>query len=689
MRTAFPLRTAALALTLATVAAVGRAQEPKPAEIGAQNLTGDGVIEFTFLWRYHPGDDARWADPGFDDSAWATADPFLPPGILPSGGWSGVGWFRRHLLVDPSLWARPLAIRVEGPGTTQVYLDGELLLDTGTPGAPVGVGGRPASGGWCAMSFSRQRAHLLAVRHRCSQAERDLPGGLGLGFRVSVEDGGAITQRLANQRPYSSRAASLTTLFIAVPGVLALLHLALFWSFPKARENLFYALSMVGFVGIVACDGELTQWTADAWRRIANRINTPLVLLTLLSVLLMYYALRTSPFPRTWKAFAGAAAVLALGAIAYPHPPMTTWAWYLFFAAIPFEVRHVERSGHVVKREGITLIRGAMIFQAVIILLQVLASIGLIPRLFGWSAYLFVVFPMAIGMSVFLARDFARTNRHLEHRIREVETLSDQVVAQMLQAHEQELRQKLLEAENARKSAELETARRVQLSMLPTALPEVAGLDVAVAMSTASEVGGDYYDFRTASPDCVVIAVGDATGHGVAAGTMVTAVKALFATLSGQPRLATILGECDRVLRGMNVRPLHMCLALGRVTARSLTLSSAGMPPVLIWRASTRTIEELGAGGLPLGSHLSPVHEERSATLAPGDTVLFASDGFSEQLNGEGQPLGFDGALRAFAGACGGTARETVDRLGATLASWRAEREQTDDVTFVVVRVAQ
>jgi len=322
------------------------------------------------------------------------------------------------------------------------------------------------------------------------------------------------------------------------------------------------------------------------------------------------------------------------------------------------------------------------------VLAQILANLAGAPNIFGWSIYLFVVIPLAVGMSVFLARDFARTNRHLEHRIREVESLSDQVIAQMTQAHEQELRARLLEAENDRKSAELETARQLQLSMLPTALPDVEGLDVAVAMSTASEVGGDYYDFRRTSPKRLVVAIGDATGHGVAAGTMVTAVKALFATLSGEPRLAAVLGECDRVLRGMNVKPLHMCLTLGRVTAGDLEVCSAGMPPLLLWRATNRTVEEFGTGGLPLGSHLSPMHEERSTLLTPGDTVLFATDGFTEQLGADGQPLGFEGAAQAFASACGGSAREVVDGLTASVAAWRGSREQTDDITFVVVRVS-
>ncbi|MFI5168264.1 MAG: SpoIIE family protein phosphatase [Thermoanaerobaculales bacterium] len=675
-----------VALLLGAVPAITRAQEPKPAELSAATLSPDGSIVFTYLWRYHPGDDPSWAEPQLDDAAWGQADPLLPTTGLPRGGWSGAGWFRRHLLVDSTLWARPLVLRVEGPGATQVYLDGELLLNMAPPSTVAGDKGRPAGGGWCAFSFSRQRIHVLSLRHSCRQAEAQAPGGLGFGFRLSLEDASTIAQHLAGEPLTARRDATLATLFIAVPGVLALLHLALFWSFPKARENLFYALSMLGFVGVVLC-GNLIQYTSDFWRDVADRLNIPFVLLAMLSILLMYYSLRTRSFPRTWKVFVGAAAVLALAAAIYPHPPMTSWAWYLFFAAIPLEVARLARRRLVVRREGIGVIVGAMIVQAVIVLLQVLANIGLIPQIFGWSIYLFVVIPMAIGMSIFLARDFARTNRHLQRRIEEVEALSDQVVAQMKRAHEQELRQRLLEADNARKSAELEAARALQLSMLPTSLPDLAGLDVAVAMSTASEVGGDYYDFRATSADTLVVAVGDATGHGVAAGTMVTAVKALFATLAGEAHLAAILVECDRVLRGMNVKPLHMCLALGRISPRAMTLCSAGMPRVLVWRASTGKVEELGTGGLPLGSHLSPTYQERSTSLGPGDTLLLATDGFSEQASPEGQPVGFEGAAHAFAAACGGPAREVVDRLSAVVRSWRRTNEQTDDITFVVVRV--
>ena len=78
---------------------------------------------------------------------------------------------------------------------------------------------------------------------------------------------------------------------------------------------------------------------------------------------------------------------------------------------------------------------------------------------------------------------------------------------------------------NDRRAQELEEARHLQLSMLPKKLPNLPHLDIAAYMKTASEVGGDYYDFHLGEDGTLTIAVGDATGHGLKAGTMVSVVK--------------------------------------------------------------------------------------------------------------------------------------------------------------------
>ncbi len=92
-------------------------------------------------------------------------------------------------------------------------------------------------------------------------------------------------------------------------------------------------------------------------------------------------------------------------------------------------------------------------------------------------------------MSVYLARDIASTNKNLILQLKNVKELSKKEL-------EQQLRAQKAEAENERKSKELEEARQLQLSMLPKELPQLPNLDIAVYMKTATEVGGDYYDFH-------------------------------------------------------------------------------------------------------------------------------------------------------------------------------------------------
>jgi sigma-B regulation protein RsbU (phosphoserine phosphatase) len=172
----------------------------------------------------------------------------------------------------------------------------------------------------------------------------------------------------------------------------------------------------------------------------------------------------------------------------------------------------------------------------------------------------------------------------------------------------------------------------------------------------------------------------------VAAGILVTAIKALFSSLEGGEALPEILAGCDRVVRRMNVKPFHMCLTLARVTPASLTLCQAAMPPVLLHRAASGTVEEAGLGGLPVGSKLPGRWRETTLALAPGDTLLFASDGFPELLDPEDRELGFEAARETFRGAAGVPAAEILERLARSADDWRRGRDPVDDMTFVAVR---
>lgn len=675
-RPALSYVTAILLLLVAASAVLG--QEPKPARI--TELGEEGLSSLVYAWRYHPGDDPRWADPAFDDTGWEPVEPQMADGHLPRQGWPGTGWFRRHLEIDSALLGRPLVIRVATPGATAVFLDGVPLMEAAVSG------GARRAGTWREVVFSPRRDHVLAVRHTVSLAGRSARGE-NPGFLLTLETPDiAELQVTAEGRRVTS--LSFRTLVPAIlAAFLALLHLALFLFYPKARENLFYALAMAGFAAVFILDLANQRAATEAGKALTYRGLLASVVATIFFSLLTYYSARIRPFPRTWMAFAAVGAALIAWIFLSPGLP-SLWIWYAYFGLQVLEVIRVEASGRAVERDGTRIFYGFVVVMA-LILLQILGQLEWIPGIRQIPFHLFALLAFALTMSLSLARSFGRIRLDLEQRLDEVRALSGQVLAQERAAHEQELRRRLLEAENARTTAEIEAARTLQLSMLPVKVPEAEGLETAAVMATASEVGGDYYDFRAAPDGGLVVAFGDATGHGVAAGIMVTAVKALFSALGGGESLSSVLAECDRVLRGMQVRPFHMCLTLARLTPQSITISSAAMPPVLIHRASGGTVEELGTGGRPIGSRLSGAWTEHTAPLAPGDTLVFASDGFAEQLDPAGQPLGYEALADVLRASADLSAGALAERLLARVADWRGEREQGDDVTFVVVRVAR
>jgi serine phosphatase RsbU (regulator of sigma subunit) len=525
--------------------------------------------------------------------------------------------------------------------------------------------------------------HLLAARYELARGALAGSSPTGFGFRLTIEGAGGSEQRRAAERLRLAVGAT----FIAIPAFLTLLHVALFWSYPKARENFYYAAAGASFVGIVVCDLQLSPVSSEAWRELAPRASTPFILAAIFFVLLTYLAVRVGRLPRTWIGFAVTGAGLAMWSWSEPSLLARLWGWYAYYVAMVVEIVRVEAGASKLPRKGISVLLGGLAIQAVIVHLQILINLGAVAPIAGVSGvYVFGQLALAIAMSLFLAGTFARTSAHLERGLVEVAALSQQVLTQERAAHEQELRRRLLEAEDARKTSEIAAARHLQLSMLPGSLPEVEGLETAAVMTTATEVGGDYYDFKTGGDGSLIVALGDATGHGLAAGTMVTAVKAIFSVLGLEASLPEMLAECDRALRGMNVRPLHMCLTLARIAPAGVTVCSAAMPPVLLYRAGTGDVEELGAGGLPLGAGLPARWQERRTSLAAGDTLLLATDGLVELLAPDGEALGFEGAAGAFRDAAGAPAGEVLQRLMERVTTWRGEREPTDDLTLVAVR---
>lgn len=283
------------------------------------------------------------------------------------------------------------------------------------------------------------------------------------------------------------------------------------------------------------------------------------------------------------------------------------------------------------------------------------------------------------------AKEAAETANHAKTELlAELKARHDELEATLQQL---KIIQNKLEAENTRKARELEEARRLQLALLPRTVPKLPFLEIAVFMQTATEVGGDYYDFNVNTDGGLTIAIGDATGHGLQAGTIVASTKSLFKALVDEPAPAQVLKKMSRALKSMGFRKMFMGMTVAKFDHHRLILSSAGMPVTLVHRAASGTTEEIILKAMPLGSFSNFKYQQRTLKLRPGDTVLFMSDGLYETFNTQEEMLGESRMIKLFTEIAHQQPRKIVRRLASTAKSWAGERALHDDMTIVAVKM--
>ena len=281
-------------------------------------------------------------------------------------------------------------------------------------------------------------------------------------------------------------------------------------------------------------------------------------------------------------------------------------------------------------------------------------------------------FALIMISSIHLARIVGRTGRNLEEQLVQVETLSRTNIEQ-----ERALRQRMEE--------ELEEAHQLQLSMLPKQVPQLGNIEIGWYMKTATEVGGDYYDYRV-DGDRLILVLGDATGHGMQAGTLVTATKSLFQSLTEAENLAVTLTKMSNNLKSMNLGRTGMALTMVELDGRHLRYCPAGIPPILIYRAREQQVEEGQSGGLPLGLTDLGLYQEAEVNLHPGDAVLLMSDGLPERINAAQEEFGYERVQDLFLQVVEEAPANICKLMAAGGDEWAGNAEQEDDVSFVVLR---
>jgi ligand-binding sensor domain-containing protein/serine phosphatase RsbU (regulator of sigma subunit) len=264
-----------------------------------------------------------------------------------------------------------------------------------------------------------------------------------------------------------------------------------------------------------------------------------------------------------------------------------------------------------------------------------------------------------------------------------------QIRESQLRAKAAEAEKRALQAENERKTKELEDARQLQFSMLPKDVPKLPQYDISVFMKTATEVGGDYYDFSMGDDGTLNIAFGDATGHGMQAGTIVTLMKGLFLSDAKRFDIQTFFGHCSRAIKDIRLGRLFMAFTMVRLQGRRVELSTAGMPPVFLYHCEDGSVEEILMKGMPLGAMKNFPYVVHSMELKRGDTMVLLTDGLPEQKNASGEMFDYGRVRNVLTTTGAQPPKDIIDALAREGDSWMAGIPQDDDITIMAITMKE
>jgi hypothetical protein len=249
-------------------------------------------------------------------------------------------------------------------------------------------------------------------------------------------------------------------------------------------------------------------------------------------------------------------------------------------------------------------------------------------------------------------------------------------------------------AERERLSRELEIARSVQMRFLPRKIPECPSIEIASICQPAMEVGGDYYDFIQIGDRYLSILIGDVSGKGVSAAFYMTMVKGIIKTLSKKIKQpSTLLAEANDIFCENSPGDIFITIIYGvfDLKEKSLTIASAGHPPLIVWKSKTKTIERVNPKGIALGLDKSKKYreiiEEKSIPIEENDILVFYTDGVSESMNMQQEIFGEDRLQKIIEDSAHLPPQTIQKNIINSVNQFAEKAAQHDDFTMVVVKV--
>lgn len=244
--------------------------------------------------------------------------------------------------------------------------------------------------------------------------------------------------------------------------------------------------------------------------------------------------------------------------------------------------------------------------------------------------------------------------------------------------------------EKERLEQELAVARQIQESILPSELPKVPGFDLGARLTPSRAVGGDLFDLMSLDGGNLGVAVGDVSDKGVPAAIFMALTRSLLhaeASRSSSPR--TVLQNVNRVLLEMNDAGMFVTVLYGilNTATREFHYVRAGHELPLVVDAQGELAPVQSSLGQPLGLFDEVALDEENLRLGLGSLLIVNTDGVTDQQDEQGTLFGAERLRQAARANREGTAQSICDRLMDAVNTFRGAAPQSDDITFVVVRV--
>jgi len=255
-------------------------------------------------------------------------------------------------------------------------------------------------------------------------------------------------------------------------------------------------------------------------------------------------------------------------------------------------------------------------------------------------------------------------------------------------------------AEKGRLEQEMFAAREIQQKLLPAGPLKVTGLAVTAFCEPAREVAGDYYDFLPITDSITGMLIADVAGKGLAAGLYMAQLKVIVQSLSRlhhEPK--AFLCAVNKVVSANLDDKSFITMSYGviDVERREMTFARAGHCPLIHVPANQpagmRKAKLLVPDGLVVGlqiddgSLFESILQEQTISLAPGDLVVWFTDGISETMNEAFDCFGEDRLCHVVEQYAHLPFEQLRSYILAELRAFAGGADQHDDMTMILMKI--